>query len=148
MSAPLSFILQQLFNDFFCPWSRMLISPVFGLEPICDNSVVTVKYKDPQFADDYIFPAKKLPNAKDPPRVLKGAGAGSDYKPMIGFNRNMPTASLSGAGHRMVNHYTNDRSRDQGQYSSYPPPNQYQQNQQSYQRSYSGKEIFINNSFF
>uniref|UniRef100_A0A1B0D2Z9 Xrn1 helical domain-containing protein n=3 Tax=Phlebotomus papatasi TaxID=29031 RepID=A0A1B0D2Z9_PHLPP len=54
----------------------MLISPVFGLEPICDNSVITVKYKDPQFADDYIFPAKKLPNAKDPPRVLKGAGAG------------------------------------------------------------------------
>uniref|UniRef100_A0A6B2E417 5'-3' exoribonuclease n=1 Tax=Phlebotomus kandelakii TaxID=1109342 RepID=A0A6B2E417_9DIPT len=115
-----------------------LHSPVIGLESISDNSVVTVKFKDPEYAEDFIFPARKLENAEEPPRVLKGGSEGNDrpYKPMIGFTRNMPTASLSRGGHRMMNHYTNDRARGSGQYQSYPPPNQYQQNQSYQQRNY------------
>ncbi|XP_055680069.1 5'-3' exoribonuclease 2 homolog isoform X1 [Lutzomyia longipalpis] len=130
------------------PTGGMLISPVFGLEPICDNSVVTVKFKDPEYAEDFIFPAKKLPDAKEAPRVLKPGGMGNDrhYKPMIGFTRDLPQASLSGTGHRMMNHYTHDRSRDSGQYKSYPPPNQYQHHQQNqYQQrsSYQGKNFHL-----
>ncbi|XP_059616160.1 5'-3' exoribonuclease 2 homolog [Phlebotomus argentipes] len=119
-----------------------LHSPVLGLESIQDNSVVTVKYKDPEYAEDFIFPAKKLSNAKEPPRVLKGANMGHDqpYRPMIGFTRNLPTASLSASGHRTMNHYSNDRQRGSGsgQYGSYPPPNRYNQNdyqQRSYQNN-------------
>lgn len=104
----------------------ILTSPVMGLHSVSENSVYTVRYRDPVYPSDFIFPAKKLNNAIDPPTVLKagnsnygggggrggygggggggyGGGNGGGYKPQIGFNRNFPQASLGDAGHRMVN---------------------------------------------
>lgn len=67
---------------------------------ITDNQVVTVRYRDPIYDEDYVFSAKKLKNAIDPPTVLApdrgggdggggagggyGGGGGNHYKPQIG----------------------------------------------------------------
>lgn len=49
-----------------------------------DNEVVTVRYRDPKYADDFIFEAKRLPNAIEPPTVLAPDNRPNDYKPQIG----------------------------------------------------------------
>lgn len=76
------------------------------MEDVMDNHVVTVRYRNPKYAEDFIFPARKLSNATDPPRVLKPSDLkGEDsrnYRPVIGFNRNMPRAHLDSSGHRAL----------------------------------------------
>lgn len=87
----------------------ILASPVMGLHSVAENSVYTVRYRDPVYPSDFIFPAKKLKNAIDPPTVLKaqsgnyggggggggrggygggsgygGGNGGGGYKPQIG----------------------------------------------------------------
>ena len=84
-----------------------LESPVIGLESVYKNQVITVSYRDPKYATDFWFQAKKLPNAKEPPRVLKPSdfnqgGSNRPYRPVIGFNPNMPKASLDISGHRAL----------------------------------------------
>ena len=95
-------------------------SPVAGLDNVRNNKVITVRYRDPTYAKDFVFLARKLPGAEEPPRVLKpgdyvpdsgrgrgrgrgGSGFGHDrYRPVIGFNPNMPKASLDVSGHRAI----------------------------------------------
>jgi hypothetical protein len=53
-----------------------------------------------------------LPNANEPPKVLKqGVDQGNpNYRPVIGFNHNRSQfASVGEAGHRVVNHYTSNQ---------------------------------------
>lgn len=38
---------------------------------IYGNIVVTVRFRDPKYTKGFVFPAKKLKGAKEPPRVLK-----------------------------------------------------------------------------
>ncbi|XP_064112535.1 5'-3' exoribonuclease 2 homolog [Macrobrachium nipponense] len=86
----------------------VLQAPVQGLPPVRDNQVVTVRFRDPSYPEGFVFPARKLENAEPPPRVLKGDNVGSgppgSYRPQIGFSRNLPQASLGGAGHRALGH--------------------------------------------
>jgi len=53
---------------------------------VLDNSIYTVKYKIPTYPEKFVFPARRLPNAVDPPTILKPEDmAGNDsYKPRIG----------------------------------------------------------------
>lgn len=77
-----------------------------------DNRVITVKYRDPKYPAGFIFPARRLPGAKEPPKVLKqGIDQGNpNYRPVIGFNQNRSQfASVGDAGKRVVNHYTGNR---------------------------------------
>lgn len=56
-----------------------------GLHAICDNKVYSIKFHDPTYDDDFIFPARRLPGAMDPPTVLKDKNnTSANYKPMIG----------------------------------------------------------------
>lgn len=57
-----------------------------GLIDITDNNVLSVRWRDPKYADSFIFPAVKLPNAVEPPKVLKqGEDEGNrNYRPVIG----------------------------------------------------------------
>ncbi|XP_069969819.1 5'-3' exoribonuclease 2 homolog [Penaeus vannamei] len=85
-----------------------LPSPVIGLEELTNNHVVTVRYRDPKYSDDFVFPARRLEGAKEPPRVLKPEdyhGGNRNYRPVIGFNQNMPRASLGMSGHRTLGHH-------------------------------------------
>lgn len=115
---------------------RSLPSPILGLDDIYDNKVVTISFRDPKYADGFIFEAKKLPGAIDPPNVLAPEQRPSNYRPQIGFNRDFPQASLGDSGHRMVNHYSGgykqhrqqqnqQYNNDNRNFASIPPPNNY-----------------------
>ncbi|XP_050083448.1 5'-3' exoribonuclease 2 homolog [Anopheles aquasalis] len=80
------------------PQDGVLPSPIPGLTAVTDNRVLTVRFLDPKFADDFIFPARKLDNATDQPKVL-----GAQDGPVIGFGPRVDRAQLGAAGHRMVN---------------------------------------------
>lgn len=61
-------------------------SPVMGLHPIDDNRVLTVYFRNPSYASDFIFPARKLEGAVPPLRVLKAHDNNDpNYKPQIGM---------------------------------------------------------------
>lgn len=71
-----------------------------------------MRFRDPKYAKGFIFPARPLPNAIEPPKVLKqGVDQGNpNYRPVIGFNHNRSQfASVGDAGHRVVNHYTSNQ---------------------------------------
>lgn len=133
---------------------RSLESPIYGLDDIYDNKVVTISYRDPKYPDGFIFEAKRLPGtiddeqilivqlmfanrntihlfigAIDPPNVLAPEQRPSNYRPQIGFNRDFPQASLGDSGHRMVNHYS-------GGYKQHRQQQQQQQNYSSDNRNF------------
>ncbi|XP_050071832.1 5'-3' exoribonuclease 2 homolog [Anopheles maculipalpis] len=80
------------------PREGMLPSPIPGLAAVTENQVLTVRFQDPKFADGFVFPARKLENAKDQPKVL-----GANDGPVIGFGQRNDRASLGSSGHRMLN---------------------------------------------
>lgn len=99
-----------------------LNSPVVGLPPLLGNQVVCVGFEDPQYDEDFIFPATRLQGALEPPRVLKPGDLSyqenRNWKPQIGMVRSNTIASLEAAGHRMLGHHIpRDRT-----FSSVPPP--------------------------
>uniref|UniRef100_A0A4Y0BJ93 5'-3' exoribonuclease n=1 Tax=Anopheles funestus TaxID=62324 RepID=A0A4Y0BJ93_ANOFN len=77
------------------PKEGMLSSPIAGLPAVTENQVISVRFQDPKFADDYVFPACKLANAQEQPKVLNANA--------IGFGQRTDRAHLGAAGHRMVN---------------------------------------------
>ena len=77
-----------------------------------------VRYRDLKYGEDFIFPAKRLPNAVDPPKVLKPedlANKGANFTPRFGFGERRDKAQLDQAGHRMLNHHS--QKRDPGAYA-------------------------------
>jgi 5'-3' exoribonuclease 2 len=92
---------------------RTFPSVIPGLHDCTDNRVITVKFRDPKYAKGFIFPARKLENAEEPPKVLKQSihEGNPNYRPVIGFNQNRSQfASVGDAGKRFVNHYSNNRN--------------------------------------
>jgi 5'-3' exoribonuclease 2 len=88
------------------------VSVINGLPDCTENRVITARYRDPKYAEGFVFPAVKLSNAIEPPKVLKqGVDQGNPhYRPVIGFNHNRSQfASVGEPGHRQVNHYTSNR---------------------------------------
>lgn len=109
---------------------RTLDAPIYGVDDVQDNQVITICYRDPKYPENHIFQAKRLPGAIDPPNVLAPDNRPSNYRPQIGFNRDFPQASLGNAGHRMVNHYSggnnmHQSSDNRGGYVSIAPPQNY-----------------------
>jgi len=111
------------------PEKGQLKSPISGLLDIDENYVVCVRYRDPKYSEDYIFPAKRLDGAKDPPKVLKPGDLtpeqNRNWRPMVGMAHSNQRASMGQAGHRMManeGYSRNDRGGG-GQYSNMPPPN-------------------------
>lgn len=110
-----------------------LESPVMGLPVLRDNSVVHVRFRDPKYGEDYVFPATRLRGAVEPPRVLKPGDEHQghrSWKPQIGMAPARHQASLMDAGHRMLGHHVPRGGRGGGggggggggHYSSVPPP--------------------------
>lgn len=50
--------------------------------------MVTVRFRDPKYPDDFIFKAQRLPGAIDPPTVLAPENRSNDYRPQIGKKKN------------------------------------------------------------
>lgn len=82
--------------------SGCLRSPISGLPDITDNQIVTTLFKDPEYDEDFIFEAKRLPEAVDPPKVLP-PDEGKKHGPVIGFNSHLNRAYIPDSGHRMLN---------------------------------------------
>ena len=106
-----------LFSKDNCEPGGTIPTPVRSLENLENLRTIVVRYRDPKYDENFIFPAKRLDGATDPPAVLKPGdfdhrgnargGGGANYTPRFGFGQRRDQASLDGAGHRMLNHYTN-----------------------------------------
>ncbi|CAG9789533.1 unnamed protein product [Diatraea saccharalis] len=108
-----------------------LASPVVGLRAVVHNRAVCVRYQDPQYPDEFVFPARRLKHAHEPPRVLKPGHLAHEenrnWRPQIGMVRSHSHANLEAAGHRMLGHHLpRDRS-----YGNVPPPPHQQQHNRS-----------------
>jgi hypothetical protein len=79
-----------------------------------------VAYRDPQFPDGYVFKAERLEGITETERVLKPKDwdnrRNGQYRPAIGFSRDIPRAQLATSGHRTLQHTINDQ-RNGGRYS-------------------------------
>uniref|UniRef100_A0A1Q3G127 5'-3' exoribonuclease n=1 Tax=Culex tarsalis TaxID=7177 RepID=A0A1Q3G127_CULTA len=125
----------------------VLPSPIPGLHPVCENQVLTLKFLDPQYDDDFIFPSRKLEGARDQPRVL-----GANEGPVVGFGPRTDRGRLGQSGHRMVNHYTGaggggGRGRGGGGgYNNYSRDSNNSYNNSSYNSSFNSSGGSFNNS--
>ncbi|XP_044233038.1 5'-3' exoribonuclease 2 [Thunnus albacares] len=115
-------------------------SPIPMLRDISQNSAIGVQFKDPQYAQDFVFKAVLLAGAKMPNKVLKPGdwerGNREPWRPQLGFNPNRQQAHLDQSGFRALGHNLNRNQRGGGQYSNTPPPGNY--NQGNYRPSHSG----------
>ncbi|XP_034555128.1 5'-3' exoribonuclease 2 isoform X3 [Notolabrus celidotus] len=109
---------------------KAVTSPIPMLRDIAQNNSIGVKFKDPQYADDFVFKAVLLSGAKMPNKVLKPEdwerGNRDSWRPQLGFNPNRQQAHLGQSGFRALGHSMN-RNQHGGQYSSAPPPGNYHQ---------------------
>ncbi|XP_049613705.1 5'-3' exoribonuclease 2 [Syngnathus scovelli] len=126
---------------------KPVLSPIPMLRDIANNSAIGVKFKDPQFDEGFVFKSKLLPGAKLPNNVLKPGDwdrrENQPWRPQLGFSSNRQQAHLDQSGFRALGHSL--RNQHRGQYSNYPPPDNYHQqgnyraprggNDQSYQHS-------------
>ncbi|XP_060536009.1 5'-3' exoribonuclease 2 homolog isoform X2 [Cylas formicarius] len=124
-----------------------LTSPVKGLPPVHGNIVVCVRFRDPKYGKGFVFPARKLKGAKDPPRVLKpedlSPQENRQWRSQIGMAPATQRASLDLPGHRMLGHYA---PREKGPYGSVPPPSGLDNRRSSYP-SYSGQRYQDNRGY-
>ncbi|KAF5894170.1 5'-3' exoribonuclease 2, partial [Clarias magur] len=120
-------------------------SPIPMLRDIPCSSAVGIKFRDPQYEDDYVFKAVVLPGAKIPQKVLKpGDWERSNHqpwRPQLGFNPNRQQMRMDQSAFRTLGHHINSHQgggqRDHrpprtspnmgGMYSNAPPPSTYHQ---------------------
>ena len=78
-----------------------------------------VRYRDPAYGPDFIFPAVRLPGAESPPNVLKPQDLdprqNREWRPRMGFGERRDRGNLGQAGHRMLGHHV-------PRYGAVPPP--------------------------
>lgn len=112
-------------------------SPVNALPDLKENATVCISFVDPQYPENFIFPAQRLEAAVEPPKVLKpGQTHVPDYRnrnnfrrPQVGMAPYDKRASLGPGGHRMLNHNLHGRNQ---QYGNVPPPNSYSRGRNSH----------------
>ncbi|XP_028296339.1 5'-3' exoribonuclease 2 isoform X3 [Gouania willdenowi] len=107
-------------------------SPIPLLRDISHNSAIGVKFKDPSYADGFVFKAVLLSGAKIPTKVLKPGdwerGQRQPWRPQLGFNPNRQQAHLNQSAFRALSHNMNrNQNPGHGQYSNTPPPGNYSQ---------------------
>ncbi|KAM4772542.1 5'-3' exoribonuclease 2 [Rhinophrynus dorsalis] len=108
-------------------------SPVPMLRDLTQNYAISIKFKDPQFEDGYVFKAVVLQGAKKPAPTLKPGdwertnNNGRPWRPQLGFNQNRKPAHLDSSAFRTLGHVlpqSRNSSRG-GHYSNAPPPGSY-----------------------
>ncbi|XP_022087576.1 5'-3' exoribonuclease 2-like isoform X2 [Acanthaster planci] len=81
------------YDEYICFPGGTKKCPVPALEDVTHNNVLSVSFKDPQYPVGHLFPAKQLPGAKPPGKVLKPEDfdrvnrGGGRYRPQLGFQR-------------------------------------------------------------
>ncbi|XP_016283006.1 5'-3' exoribonuclease 2 isoform X1 [Monodelphis domestica] len=111
---------------------QIVYSPVPVLRDLTQNTAISINFKDPQFAEDYIFKATVLPGARKPATVLKPgdwekSSNGRQWRPQLGFNRDRRPVHLDQSAFRTLGHVM-PRGPGGGPYSNAAPPGNYQGN--------------------
>ncbi|KAM9682809.1 5'-3' exoribonuclease 2 isoform 2-T2 [Dama dama] len=106
---------------------QVVCSPIPMLKDLTHNAAISINFKDPQFAEDYIFKAVMLPGARKPAPVLKPSdweksSNGRQWKPQLGFNRDRRPVHLDPAAFRALGHVMPRGSSGTGVYSNAAPP--------------------------
>uniref|UniRef100_A0A803W053 5'-3' exoribonuclease n=1 Tax=Ficedula albicollis TaxID=59894 RepID=A0A803W053_FICAL len=92
----------------------------------CPNPQIlsfSISFKDPQFAEDFVFKATVLPGAKKPAPVLKPGdwektnNDGRPWRPQLGFNRDRKPVHLDQSAFRTLGH---SMPRERGMPGMYP----------------------------
>ncbi|XP_069810964.1 5'-3' exoribonuclease 2 [Dendropsophus ebraccatus] len=113
--------------------NEVVESPVPMLRSLTHNYSISIKFKDPQYEDGFVFKAVVLQGAKKPAPTLKPGdwertnNNGRPWRPQLGFNSNRKPVHLDQSAFRTLGHVM-PQSRGPprgGQYSSAPPPNTY-----------------------
>jgi 5'-3' exoribonuclease 2 len=102
-------------------------STVASLPDIQESFAIGVKFQDPSYPLDHVYPAVLLPGIHPPPRVLKPGGGhftGSpgSYRPQLGFSSrgsNFTPRGTSGPSHRMIRHAMSDPRDHRSNHGSY-----------------------------
>lgn len=112
--------------------NEVVESPVPALRSLTQNYTISIKFKDPQFEDGFVFKAVVLQGAKKPPITLKPGdwertnNNGRPWRPQLGFNPDRKSAHLDQSAFRTLGHVMpQSRGPRGGQYSNAPPPNAY-----------------------
>lgn len=112
--------------------NEVVESPVPALRSLTHNYTISIKFKDPQFEDGFVFKAVVLQGAKKPPITLKPGdwertnNNGRPWRPQLGFNPDRKSAHLDQSAFRTLGHVMpQSRGPRGGQYSNAPPPNAY-----------------------
>ncbi|KAF3703204.1 5'-3' exoribonuclease 2 [Channa argus] len=118
---------------------KTVTSPIPMLRDISQSGAIGVKFKDPEYADGFVFKAVLLSGAKIPNKVLKPGdwekGHREPWRPQLGFNPNRHQAHLDQSAFRTLGHSMN-RNQQSGQYGNIPPPSSYHQG--NYRSQHSG----------
>ncbi|XP_057679202.1 5'-3' exoribonuclease 2 [Corythoichthys intestinalis] len=128
---------------------KTVASPIPTLRDITQNCAIGVKFKDPQFAEGFVFKAVLLPGAKLPTNVLKPEDwdrrENQPWRPQLGFNPNRQQAHLDQSGFRALGHSLRKEHSGGGQYSNAPPPGNYH-NQGNFRSPRGGHQHNFQNS--
>ncbi|XP_029449618.1 5'-3' exoribonuclease 2 [Rhinatrema bivittatum] len=107
-------------------------SPVPVLRDLTQNSVVSIKFRDPQYQEDFVFKAVFLSGAKKPAPTLKPgdwekSNDNRSWRPQVGFNPKRRQVHLDPSAFRTLGHVVpKDRGHSgSGMYSNAPPPGAY-----------------------
>ncbi|KAG1674258.1 5'-3' exoribonuclease 2 [Nymphon striatum] len=120
-----------------------VISPISGLENLEDSQSIFVQFLDPSYPADFIYPARRLEGAEEPPRVLKPGDynprSSGPWTPQTGMSGRNNRASLDNSGHRAIRHNFNgnDTPNRNNRYSDYNRGNRNQHQSYSSPRSFS-----------
>lgn len=126
------------------PSGSVYPSPVPGADDLATTACMSVRYLDPSYEDNYVFPATPLENVTPPDRVLKPEDfpKGRPYRPSLGMSgKSYSPYNVSPAAHRMIRHEMgsnspNNRSQFNNSFGGSPSPNR--SFQRSHNSSYGG----------
>jgi len=112
----------KVFNDdTLVEPGSVFASPVPGLEDLKCCTTFSVRFENPEYDEDYVFPAKVLEKATPPDRVLKPgdvANIAREWRgPQTGMSPRNQSYQVSPGGHRMIRHELN---RSGGSYQGSP----------------------------
>ncbi|MEE6474731.1 hypothetical protein FKM82_010476 [Ascaphus truei] len=113
--------------------NQIVYSPVPMLRDLSQNYAISIKFRDPQHEEGYVFKAVLLAGAKKPAITLKPGdfertnNNGRPWRPQPGFNQNRKQVHLDSSAFRTLGHAMsqNRGSSRSGLYGNAPPPGSY-----------------------
>lgn len=126
-------------DDNIKPIGEQVKPPLPNCEDIIDNQIVSVKYRDLAYEDDYIFKAKLLENVTLPAATLRPRDYDqrTPYRPNLGFAQRPQYQRDFAPAQRFIRHSMGSHQNYQQQNDQQPNDQQQNYQQQNYrQRNY------------